>query len=362
MRPEDSRCRVHPEAEHPYRSAFQRDRDRVIHSTAFRRLEYKTQVFVNHEGDHYRTRLTHTLEVAQISRSLARALGLNEDLTEAIALAHDLGHTPFGHAGEEALNGLMCHHGGFEHNAHGLRVVDLLERRYPDFPGLNLSFEVRESFATHSTRHEFPQPVADFPRGGMPTLEAQIVCVADEIAYDNHDLDDGLQSGVLDEADVAELRIWQTVSADQARNMDAQLRRAQAIRRLIDLEATDVIEQTRRNLDAGPVRTPAQVRDHGERLVGFSPGLAAMKDELEAFLHERFYRYFTVQRMSNKARAFLTDLFRAYVGHPGMLPHEHQAEVHAYGTERAVCDYIAGMTDRFAQQEYRRLFHPFELT
>jgi dGTPase len=365
MRSAASRGRRHDEPEHAYRTPFQRDRDRIVHSTAFRRLEYKTQVFVNHEGDHYRTRLTHTLEVAQIARSLARALGLNEDLTEAVALAHDLGHTPFGHAGEEALNLLMAKHGGFEHNAHGLRVVDELEHRYPAFAGLNLTEEVRESFLTHSTRHDTPVRGGDAAVPGHASLEAQLVAVADEIAYDNHDLDDGLSSGILGEGDVGALGIWQRVADPQAAELAAlppRMRWAQVIRRLIDLEVTDVIEETRRRIATAGVESAAAVQAHPQRLVGFSPELVALKDELEAFLYERFYQHYTVRRMMNKATAFLTEMFGAYLADPRMLPPEHQAAAETYGAERAVCDYVAGMTDRFAQQEYRRLFHPFERT
>ncbi|MFH0912010.1 MAG: deoxyguanosinetriphosphate triphosphohydrolase [Planctomycetota bacterium] len=365
MQPARSRGRAHPEEEHPYRDAFQRDRDRIVHSTAFRRLEYKTQVFVNYEGDHYRTRLTHTLEVAQIARSLARALGLNEDLTEAIALAHDLGHTPFGHSGEDTLSALMKDHGGFEHNAQGLRVADLLEHRYPDFLGLNLTYEVREAFATHSTRHDFPEQWADFHTDEQPTLEAQIVSVADEIAYDNHDLDDGLRSGLLREEEVGELAICRRVRESRRwreGKLAPPLRWAQIIRGLIDLEVTDVIVQSRRNLKEAGIRSVEDVRRHSSRLLQPSGELSAMKTELEDFLLERFYNSFTVRRMSNKACAFLTELFQAYVRDPSMLPPEHQVAVEDYGVERAVCDYIAGMTDRFAQQEYRKLFHPFERT
>jgi dGTPase len=362
QRSEETRGRVHGKEPHPFRGAFQRDRDRIIHSSAFRRLEYKTQVFVNHEGDHYRTRLTHTLEVAQISRSLARALRLNEDLTEAIALAHDLGHTPFGHSGEEALNGLMIDHGGFEHNAQGLRVVDLLEERYPDFPGLNLTFEVREGFATHSTRHDFPKESKGFDPTERPTLEAQIVSVADEIAYDNHDLDDGLTSGILREEDVSKLKIWQEVDDEDGAGLPPKMRWARAIRRLIDMEVTDVVETTEARIRESGVKTVEDVRRHGEPLVNGSARLTTMKDDLEAYLASEFYSYYTVRRMANKARGFMEEMFQAYVRDPVMLPPENQRAVEEYGLQRTVADYLAGMTDRFAQQEYRRLFHPFERT
>ncbi len=355
-----SRGRVHGEPEHPYRSIYQRDRDRIIHSTAFRRLEYKTQVFVNHEGDHYRTRLTHTLEVAQIGRTLARALHLNEDLTEAIALAHDLGHTPFGHSGEDALNGLMAEFGGFEHNAQGLRVVDHLESRYPDFPGLNLSYEVREGFASHSTRHDFPRAREGFPEDERPTLEAQLVEVADEIAYDNHDLDDGLSSGLLDEEEVRKLAIWKRAMTPEAEGLPRRLRWSQTIRRLINLEATDVIEESRRRLDEAGIGSLDDVRRHPARLVGTGAELTAMKDELETFLQANLYNHYAVRRMANKAQRFLREMFELYANDPHMLPARMRGEIDRWGLERTVADYIAGMTDRFAQEEYQRLFHPFE--
>ncbi|MBN1257506.1 MAG: deoxyguanosinetriphosphate triphosphohydrolase [Planctomycetes bacterium] len=358
-----SRGRVHPEEEHAFRGVYQRDRDRVIHSTAFRRLEYKTQVFVNHEGDHYRTRLTHTLEVSQISRSLARALRLNEDLTEAIALAHDLGHTPFGHSGEDALNELMAEHGGFEHNAQGLRVVDLLECRYPDFPGINPSYEVRESFAAHNTRHDSPSMMPEFASGLRPTLEAQLVAIADEIAYDNHDLDDGLASGILDEAEVRELAIWQSVTQkqkNQDKDLPPRLRWSGAIRRLINLEVTDVIDESTRRITVAGIKDIEEVRTHPGSLIAASPKLKAMKDELERFLYAKFYDYYTVRRMAARAKVFLTEMFHAYVADPRILPPDHQKTIARDGLERTIADYIAGMTDRFAQQEYRRLFSPFE--
>jgi dGTPase len=363
MRSCNSRGRKYSEDEHPFRSAFQRDRDRVIHCTAFRRLEYKTQVFVNSEGDHFRTRLTHTLEVAQIGRTIARALGVNEDLTEAIALAHDLGHTPFGHSGEEALDLLMSAHGGFEHNAQGLRVVDFLERRYSEFPGLNLNNDVRESFAKHSTRHDFPLTHNDFDSTEQATLEAQIIVLADEIAYDNHDLDDGLASGILRWEDVSQLKIWQVIDdelGDDVWKMDPHIRRAYVIRRIINLLVTDVIEQTRNNISEFSITDIGMVRKCQQPLVSNSIDVVTMKEEMENFLNDRFYKYYTVVRMMNKAQSFLSELFNAYLMDKRMLPDEHQAHICDSGLERTVCDYIAGMTDRFAQQEYHKLFSPFE--
>jgi dGTPase len=363
MRSAESRGRKFADSDAPYRTPFQRDRDRVIHSTAFRRLEYKTQVFVNSEGDHFRTRLTHTLEVAQISRTVARALHLNEDLTEAIALAHDLGHTPFGHSGEEALDALMSAHGGFEHNAQGLRVVDELERRYGRFPGLNLTYEVRESFAKHSTRHDFPLAHSDFTADEQATLEAQIAVIADEIAYDNHDLDDGLSSGLLDEAEVQKLGLWKKACRDVGSvESHHTLRRAQVIRRLISILVTDAIVTSQAQIEALQIASVEDVRRQSTPLIQNSREIQEMKEELEHFLSEKFYRYFTVIRMTNKAQTFLSELFQAYVMDTRMLPPEYQDQLEGTGVERVVCDYIAGMTDRYAQQEYRRLFYPFEKT
>jgi len=359
----DSRGRAYPEPEHDCRTAFQRDRDRIIRSTAFRRLEYKTQVFVNHEGDHYRTRLTHTIEVSQIARTIARALNLNEDLTEAVALAHDLGHTPFGHAGEEALQTLMADHGGFEHNAHGLRVVELLERPYEAFPGLNLSYEVREGMAKHQTRHDVPAAEAYEP-ARQPSLEGQVVEVSDAVAYDSHDLDDGLAAGMIAGADLRDLRLWRRALAHAAERTGRppdDLHPRRVVKALIDLEVTDLLETSGdRAADAAP-RSADDVRDEDRRLVAFSASLADEKAELEAFLMERIYRHYRVVRMMSKARRFLEDLFRAYIGDPRLMPPRHQARIETEGIERTVCDYVAGMTDRFAQREYRKLFSPFEV-
>ncbi|MHC4871030.1 MAG: deoxyguanosinetriphosphate triphosphohydrolase [Planctomycetota bacterium] len=357
----ESRGRKYSEEEHAYRTPFQRDRDRIIHSTAFRRLEYKTQVFVNYEGDHYRTRLTHTLEVSQIGRVIARALNLNEDLTETIALAHDLGHTAFGHSGEEALNQLMEGAGNFEHNAQGLRVVDVLESRYSDFPGLNLSFEVREGFATHSSRHDFPAGHEDFADVKQPPLEAQIVNIADEIAYDTHDLDDGLSSGILNYRDIEDLKIWQCATNEfkiKEKLLPENLYRANAIRNLINIEVSDILQQTEKNIRDASVKKADDIRALEYSLVANSPEIAAMKEELEDFLKDKFYRYYTVARMASKAKRFITELFNAYVAEPVLLPDEHKELIEKHGLKRTVCDYIAGMTDRFAEKEYHKLFYP----
>ena len=356
----ESRGRKHPEPEHPDRSAYQRDRDRVVHSTAFRRLEYKTQVFVNHEGDHYRTRLTHTVEVSQIARTIARALAVNEDLVEAVALAHDLGHTPFGHSGEDALHELMADHGGFEHNLHGLRVVDVLEHRYVRFPGLNLTYETREGIAKHQTDYDHPQ-CEDFDPASRPLLEHQIVDASDGLAYSCHDLDDGLASGLLNERELREAPLADEAFARADRDAPdpGRRRRAFVVRYLINLLVTDLLTETARRIEEQGIGTVEDVRRAPERLVGFSEAVAARKKGLDAFLFDRLYRHHRVCRAANKARLFVKRLFQAYTEDPHILPDEYQARVESEGLERVVCDYIAGMTDRYAQKEYNRLFMPF---
>jgi dGTPase len=359
--PESSRGRKHPEPEHPFRNIYQRDRDRVIHSTAFRRLEYKTQVFVNREGDHYRTRLTHTMEVSQISRTIARALNLNEDLTEAIALAHDLGHTPFGHSGEEAMHDLMSRHGGFEHNRQGLRVVDLLEQRYAAFPGLNLSHEVREAFFRHNHKSACPE-MSEFEAVGSALLEAQATVIADEIAYDNHDIDDGLYSGILQDEGFSQLGLWRLAIeplGDGFRELSPAIRRAEGVRRLINILVTDVIETTRANLERLKIRNIEDVRACGEPIVALSPEIEKLKLEQEKYLFEHLYRNYRVMRMAKKSQRFLRELFNTYVTDPGILPTEYQERIGATPLQRVVCDYIAGMTDRYAEEEYKKLFQPF---
>jgi dGTPase len=355
----ESRGRVHPEPEHPVRTAFQRDRDRIVHCSAFRRLEYKTQVFLIHEGDHYRTRLTHTLEVAQISRTIARALRLNEDLAEAIALAHDIGHTPFGHAGEDVLRELMADAGGFEHNQHGLRVVDLLERRYPDFPGLNLTWELREGIAKHKTIWDRP-PSAESEFGpDMPVLEAQIVEAADTIAYDNHDIDDGLRSGVLRESDLLDLPLFSEARdwvLERWPGLDRRLTRHQVVRRLIDRSVSDLIETTAATLREAGVASVGEVREAGRPLVGFSSALREQKRELQSALMERLYRHWRVLRVMNRSKRILRRVFRACVEDPREMPPRYRRWVDEVGVERAVCDYVAGMTDRYAEQQYVEMF------
>ncbi|MBM4082414.1 MAG: deoxyguanosinetriphosphate triphosphohydrolase, partial [Planctomycetes bacterium] len=322
MRSRQTRGRKHPEEEHPFRGVYQRDRDRVIYSTAFRRLQYKTQVFVNHEGDYYRTRLTHTLEVSQISRTIARSLNLNEDLVEAIALSHDLGHTPFAHSGEEALKKLMKDHGGFEHNRHGLRVVDLLETRYPGFPGLNLTYEVREAIAKHSTTYDSPL-IGEFDLRQQPTLEAQIVERADEIAYDSHDLDDGVTAGLVSEADLDKVALWHYAAkkvAERYADLTLKERKYQTVRFLINMEVTDLIQRTQANIQKKGLGSAEDVRRCPERIAGFSAELHEQKTALEAFLMENVYRHYRVARMANKARHFVERLFEAYVANPRQLP------------------------------------------
>ncbi|MBN1913500.1 MAG: deoxyguanosinetriphosphate triphosphohydrolase [Candidatus Omnitrophica bacterium] len=363
MKSYNTRGRVYVEKEHPYRSVYQRDRDRIIHSAAFRRLEYKTQVFVNHEGDYYRTRLTHSLEVAQIARTIAAALRLNIDLVEAIALAHDLGHTPFGHSGEEALDELMAKHGGFNHNLHGLRVVDLLEERYPDFPGLNLSWELREGIVKHATKFDRTVRIKGFSSAEQPTLESQIVDIADEIAYDNHDLDDGLTSGLIKESELEKLDIWQEIYEGVSKKYSAieeQMRKYLMIRSLINMQVTDLIEETEKRIKGLKIRASSDARKIRGRTVIFSKRLLSLRNPLRDFLSQRLYRHYRVVRMSNKAKHFIQELFRVYMDKPYGLPSHIQKNIPLYGVRRVICDYIAGMTDRYALDEYKKLFDPYE--
>ncbi|MCX8073505.1 MAG: deoxyguanosinetriphosphate triphosphohydrolase [Candidatus Binatia bacterium] len=359
-----SRGRDHDEDEHAFRLPFQRDRDRIIHSTAFRRLEYKTQVFVNHEGDYYRTRLTHTMEAAQIARTVAQALRLNQDLAEAIALAHDLGHTPFGHAGERVLHRLMEPYGGFEHNAQSLRIVEVLEERYPQFRGLNLTWEVREGIVKHSLPYD--KPLAQrFDPGLSPSLEAQIVDYADEIAYNTHDIDDGLKSGLLELEQLHEVRLWRETFDDiRQRWPEAGFRiwRYQAQRRLIDLFVTDLINATARKLKHEKIDSLAAVRNYAKPIVGFSEELEEKRLELKQFLFANLYRHYRVTRMMVKAQRVMEELFHAYLAEPKLLPPHILGRCEREGEtlQRVVCDYIAGMTDRFALEEHRKLFDPDE--
>jgi dGTPase len=361
MRTRQSRGRRHPDTPHAFRTLYQRDRDRVIHSTAFRRLMYKTQVLVAQTNDHHRTRLTHTLEVAQISRTIARQLGLNEDLTETIALAHDLGHPPFGHAGEEALDECMRGHGGFEHNRHGLRIVEVLEYRYADFPGLNLSREVLEAMAQHSRRRDAPE-IAAYLGAGRPLLEAQVVDAADSLAYDTHDVDDALGVGLLGPDDLRDVEFWrlavERVERRRGRLGPLQFQPA-VVRDLIDWQVTDLLDHARERLRQARVRSVEDVRAATDLLVVPGPEVRRLKADLEAFLHERVYRHYRVMRMAAKGRRLLQGLFAEFCRAPALLPERYARRIGSEGRERVVCDYLAGMTDRYAQDEYQRLFQPY---
>lgn len=355
MRSARSRGRVHAEPEHPYRTTYMRDRDRVIHASAFRKLEYKTQVFVNHEGDYYRTRLTHTMEVAQISRTVARALRLNEDLAEAIALSHDLGHGPFGHKGEYALRDLMEDHGGFEHNAHGLRVVDLLEVRYPHWRGLNLSYEVREAFARHSPKDA---GALGFDRDRRPLLEAQLVDVCDSLAYLAHDLDDGITAGLVEPDALGEVEIWRAHAERVAADLAGQPRRLQVlatVKAIIDESVGDLITASAARIAAAGVASPEAVQAHERLLVGFSDGMHRKQRRLSHFLHEHFYCHPRLMKMGSRARRILNAIFEAYREEPRLLDHDARRWAEAVGVERAICDQLAAMSDREALDEYARL-------
>lgn len=352
-----SRGRQYPQEEHPLRSAFQRDRDRVIHSAAFRRMEYKTQVFVNHEGDHYRTRLTHTIEVAQISRTIARSLGLNEDLAEAIALVHDLGHTPFGHSGEEVLNELMADAGGFNHNRQSLRVVDVLERRYPEYPGLNLTYEVREGIVKHETESEPLMPDM-FPPDEKPTLEASLVDLADSIAYNSHDIDDGLSSGILDWKALEDVPAWVDAREESERlysDLKDKHRRYSIVRLLVDRQVTDLINQTLDNIQGNGIGTLVDVRRSPVRLVAFSKGLQEQLAALKSFLLENMYRHPRMQSVAEQARVIIETLFDRYRKDPSQLHGKFKLRVSSEPLEIIICDFIAGMTDRYAYRIYEQL-------
>jgi len=351
----DSRGRLSPEPEHAYRTAFQRDRDRIVHSRAFRRLEYKTQVFVYHEGDHHRNRLTHTLEASQIARTLARILRLNEELAEAIVLAHDLGHTPFGHAGERVLSDLMKSWGDFDHNRQSLRIVDLLEERYPGFRGLNLTYETREGILKHGCDwdHPVPVPVAT----AQPSLEAQVADHADEIAYTNHDLDDGLRAGLITLEQLEEIPLWRD-TRHRVREAHGDVRerilRAQTIIALINQLVTDLARESGRRLERAAPTDVVAVRALPERIIGFSGAQRARLAELKQFLSEHFYHHPTVLEMSAPAERVIGDLFHHYREQRGQLPVHVRDRFEIDGVERAIADYVAGMTDRFALQEHAR--------
>jgi dGTPase len=375
-RPEESRGRLHPEAESASRSAFERDRDRIIHSTAFRRLQYKTQVFVYHEGDHYRTRLTHSLEVAQIARSVSRALGLNEDLAEALALAHDLGHTPFGHAGEDALAAAMEPFGGFGHNDQTLRILTRLERRYAGFDGLNLTWETLEGTVKHNgpVRPPLPSTIADYVTrhdlelSSWPGAEAQVAAMSDDIAYNNHDLDDGLRAGLFALRDLGDLPLVGPILAEVAHRhpgIDETRLIHESIRRLIDRMASDLIAESRRRLAAAKARSAAEIRAQDGPVAAFSAEFAREAKALRDFLFERMYRHYRVNRMASKARRIVQELFQLLLAEPECLPTEWRSQAKGAGTPvtaRLVADYIAGMTDRFALDEHRRLYDRYAPT
>jgi len=360
MRSKHTRGRVYPEREADYRTVFQKDRDRILHTTAFRRLEYKTQVFINYEGDYYRTRLTHTLEVAQIGRTVARVLGANEDLVEAICLVHDLGHSPFGHSGEVSLNRLMKGHGGFDHNRQSLRIVTKLEKRYPDFKGLNLSWETREGIVKHETEYDVSD-AGDYNPELRGNLEAQIANVADELAYTAHDLDDGLRSGMITPTMLEGVALWEILleSVGLRRVSDlAEVDRHRLIRRLIGMEMNDLVDQTSTRLDESGVQSVEALQRLNYNVIGFSEDVYRRNRELKDFLYANLYRHPRVVRMQVKAERILTELFEAYHKEPEMLPRTIQSVVEERGLERAICDYLAGMTDRYATEEYRKLFDP----
>ena len=358
-RSRDSHGRTHPEDEPEYRTRFQRDRDRILHTTAFRRLEYKTQVFINYEGDYYRTRLTHTLEVTQIGRTIARALGANEDLVEVICMAHDLGHPAFGHSGETTLARLMKDSGGFDHNKQSFRIVTELERRYPDFPGLNLTWEVLEGIVKHETEYD-RSDASNFNPELRGHLEAQITNVADELAYTAHDLDDGLRSGMITPAMLSGMPIWEILVESVGWRGDVldDLWRHRIIRRLIGLDVTDQIQATDQRLRESGVRSVDELQRLPYNVVGFSEEMHRRNRQLKDFLYANLYRHYRVMRMAVKAEHIITDLFEAYHAEPSILPRHVQDTISERGLERTICDYIAGMTDRYAIEEYRKLFEP----
>lgn len=359
MKSRETRGRVHPDPEHEYRTAYQRDRDRILHTTAFRRLEYKTQVFVITEGDYYRTRLTHTLEVAQIGRTLARTLGANEVLTEAICLVHDIGHTPFGHAGEYTMRHLMENYGGFNHQQQSLRVVDELEERFPEYRGLNLTYEVREGIARHETAYD-ESGFGDFDFDEMPTLESQLASAADEIAYNTADLDDGLRAGLLEPHELDELEFWREWrDAQQLRSVRFDdMVRHKFIRWLVNEFVTDFVNATNARLTEHEVDSVAKVRAFDGSLAAFSDPFEDRIKPLQEFLLTRFYRQYRVMRMASKAEQVIERLFNTYIADPRLLPPTTQARLEREIPARVVCDYIAGMTDRYALDEYSRLFDP----
>ena len=359
IRSKNSKGRCFPEEEAEYRTAYQRDRDRILHTTAFRRLEYKTQVFINYEGDYYRTRLTHTLEVSQIGRTIARALGANPELTEAICLAHDLGHPPFGHNGETTLARLMKDHGGFDHNRQSLRIVAKLEQRYADFPGLNLTWEVREGIVKHESEYDVAD-AREYDADLRGHLEAQITNIADELSYTAHDLDDGLRSGMINTHMLEGITLWEILveSISWRGQVLDDLARHRMIRNLIDMEVSDMVYATDKQLRESGVRSVLELQSLPYNVVTFSEEMLQRNRQLKDFLYSNLYRHHRVVRMAVKAERIVSDLFKAYVQEPAILPNHIQDWTKERGLERTVCDYIAGMTDRFAVEEYQKLFDP----
>lgn len=355
----NSKGRFHHDHEPPYRTAFQRDRDRIIHAEAFRKLEYKTQVFVNDFGDYYRTRLTHTLEVAQIGRTIARALGVNEDLTEAICLAHDLGHPPFGHSGEDVLNQLMKGYGGFNHNHQSYRVVTELEQRYPNFQGLNLTIETLEGIAKHETEYDISK-ATDFDPDTRGSIEAQIADVSDELAYNAHDLDDGLQVGLIKPDQLKSLTIWQRL-CDRLKwdgHTLTEIERHRFIRELVGIMVSDVLDNTSQKIDDRGIKSVQDVIQQPDNIVSYSVEQKKQNRALKDFLYENMYYHYRIVRMKNRADNFLGRLFETYIKRPTQLPPEYQSRIDKQGVHRVVADYIASMTDRSALLEYRQLFDP----
>ena len=360
VRSKNSKGRTYPEDEPESRTVFQRDRERILHTSAFRRLEYKTQVFINYEGDYYRTRLTHTLEVTQIGRSIARALGANEDLVEGICLAHDLGHPPFGHSGETILNRLMSEFGGFDHNKQSFRIVTELERRYPEFPGLNLTWELLEGLVKHETEYDISD-TKNFEPDLRGNLEAQITNIADELAYTAHDLDDGLRSEIIQVPSLEGISLWgvltESIGWRWSQQLD-ELTRHRLIRRLIGLEVNDLIQVTDQTLRSSGVHSVAELQQLPYNVAGFSEDMYRWNRQLKDFLYTNLYRNYRVVRMAVKAERILTDLFNAYLSEPTILPVHIQQLFKERGLERTICDYIAGMTDRFAIEEHQKMFDP----
>ncbi len=361
MRSKDSKGRAYLDSEPDYRTSFQRDRDRILHTTAFRRLEYKTQVFINFEGDYFRTRLTHTLEVAQIGRTLARALGANEDLVETICLAHDLGHSPFGHSGEVALARLMKDFGGFDHNKQSLRIVTELEQRYPEFPGLNLTWEVREGMVKHESEYDISD-ARDYTPELRGNLETQIANIADELAYTTHDLDDGLRSGMIHPQLLEGIALWEILreTYNWHGSILSDMERHRMIRHLVGLLVTDILQSTEARIKDSKVKTALDIQKLKHNIIGYSEEMQRRTRELKDLLYKKLYRHYRVVRMQVKAEHNISELFHAYKAEPSILPDHVLFLIEKRGLERTICDHIAGMTDRYAIEEHQKLFNPFE--